>query len=101
MTQEDRARVLSALGCVDGVVVFDEPTPTEVLARLRPDVWVKGSDYTNQAIPEAAVVEAAGGRVVLLPVVDGYSTTRLVARSRATAATPAATSHQPDTEEIS
>lgn len=92
VTAEDRARVLSALGCVDGVVVFDEATPAEVLAELRPDVWVKGSDYTGQDIPEAAVVEAAGGRVVLLPVVDGYSTTHLVARSRATASTSPAPS---------
>jgi rfaE bifunctional protein nucleotidyltransferase chain/domain len=87
VTAEDRARVLSALSCVDGVVVFDEATPAEILAELRPDVWVKGSDYTGQDIPEARVVEEAGGRVVLLPVVDGYSTTRLVDRSRATATT--------------
>ena len=92
VTAEDRARVLSALGCVDGVVVFDEATPAEVLAELRPDVWVKGSDYAGQDIPEAAVVEAAGGRVVLLPVVDGYSTTHLVARSRAAASTSPAPS---------
>jgi D-beta-D-heptose 7-phosphate kinase/D-beta-D-heptose 1-phosphate adenosyltransferase len=87
VTAEDRARVLSALSCVDGVVVFDEATPAEILAELRPDVWVKGSDYAGQDIPEARVVEEAGGRVVLLPVVDGYSTTRLVDRSRATAST--------------
>jgi rfaE bifunctional protein nucleotidyltransferase chain/domain len=82
VTQEDRARVLSALECVDGVVVFDEATPTELLARLRPDVWVKGSDYSHQEMPEAEVVRRAGGRIVLLPVVDGYSTTRLVGLSR-------------------
>jgi D-beta-D-heptose 7-phosphate kinase/D-beta-D-heptose 1-phosphate adenosyltransferase len=98
VTAEDRARVLSALGCVDAVVVFDEATPAELLADLRPDVWVKGSDYTGQAIPEAPVVEAAGGRVVLLPVVDGYSTTRLVDASRATSAAPSRTN---PTEEIS
>ena len=79
---EDRARVLSALACVDGVVIFDEPTPTTLLARLCPDVWVKGSDYADRPIPEAAVVAAAGGRVVLLDTVDGYSTTRLVSLSR-------------------
>ncbi|SEP64953.1 D-glycero-beta-D-manno-heptose 1-phosphate adenylyltransferase [Microlunatus flavus] len=98
VTQEDRARVLSALASVDGVVVFDEDTPAEVLARLRPDVWVKGSDYTDQPIPEAAVVEAAGGRVVLLPVVDGYSTTRLVDASRA-AGTPSTSTTNQHTEE--
>jgi D-beta-D-heptose 7-phosphate kinase / D-beta-D-heptose 1-phosphate adenosyltransferase len=103
VAQEDRARVLSALGCVDGVVVFDETTPVEVLARLRPDVWVKGSDYAGQDIPEAGVVEAAGGRVVLLPVVDGYSTTRLVDASRASASTgaPQLPTHRNPIEEIS
>lgn len=101
VTAEDRARVLSALGCVDGVVVFDEATPAEVLAELRPDVWVKGSDYTGQDIPEAAVVEGAGGRVVLLPVVDGYSTTHLVARSRAAASTSPAPPRPNRSEEIS
>lgn len=99
VTAEDRARVLSALGCVDGVVVFDEATPAELLAELRPDVWVKGSDYAGRDIPEARVVEEAGGRVVLLPVVDGYSTTRLVDRSRATAST--LVSPRNHTEEIS
>lgn len=82
VAQEDRARVLSALACVDGVVSFDESTPTALLARLRPDVWVKGSDYADQPIPEAEVVAAGGGRVVLLDTVDGYSTTRLVSLSR-------------------
>ena len=105
VTAEDRARVLAALACVDGVVVFDEPTPVEVLARLRPDVWVKGSDYAGQDIPEARVVEEAGGRVVLLPVVDGYSTTRLVDASRATASAPRSALHSSKTatttEEIS
>jgi len=85
VTQEDRARVLSALGCVDGVVVFDEPTPAEVLARLRPDVWVKGSDYTDQPMPEAEVVRSHGGRVVLLPLLSGYSTTRMVDSAALTA----------------
>ena len=95
VSQDDRARVLSALGCVDAVVVFDEATPAELLADLRPDVWVKGSDYTDQPIPEAAVVEAGGGRVVLLPVVDGYSTTRLVHASRATSSTDNPTKETP------
>ncbi|GAB2590747.1 D-glycero-beta-D-manno-heptose 1-phosphate adenylyltransferase [Microlunatus antarcticus] len=101
VTAEDRARVLSALACVDGVVVFDEATPAELLAELRPDVWVKGSDYAGQDIPEARVVEEGGGRVVLLPVVDGYSTTRLVDRSRATASAAPVPARPNHTEEIS
>ncbi len=80
--QEDRARVLNALAAVDGVVIFDEKTPASLLARLRPDVWVKGEDYANRILPEADVVERHGGSVVLLPVVPGYSTTSLVHSAR-------------------
>lgn len=75
---EDRARVLAELASVDAVVVFDEPDPAAVLGRLRPDVWVKGTDHTLPAMPEAAVVRGYGGEVVLVPTVDGYSTTRLL-----------------------
>jgi rfaE bifunctional protein nucleotidyltransferase chain/domain/rfaE bifunctional protein kinase chain/domain len=85
--QDDRARVLEALRWVDGVQIFDEDTPRELLARLRPDIWVKGADYTGRPLPERDTVERLGGRVVLLPVVPGYSTTRLVSASRAAAAT--------------
>jgi len=76
--QEDRARVLNALAAVDGVAIFDEKTPAALLARLQPDIWVKGQDYTDRILPEAEVVERLGGQVVLLPVIPGYSTTRLV-----------------------
>jgi rfaE bifunctional protein nucleotidyltransferase chain/domain len=74
----DRARLLTELISVDAVVIFDEPTPADVLARLRPDVWVKGGDYAGAALPEADVVRRHGGEVVLVPIVPGYSTTRLV-----------------------
>jgi rfaE bifunctional protein nucleotidyltransferase chain/domain/rfaE bifunctional protein kinase chain/domain len=74
----DRARVLAALGCVDGVGVFDESSPAVALDRLQPDIWVKGGDYTEADLPEAEVVRRHGGEVVLVPLVDGYSTTRLV-----------------------
>jgi rfaE bifunctional protein nucleotidyltransferase chain/domain len=80
--QEDRAKVLNALAAVDGVAVFEEKTPTSLLARLQPDIWVKGEDYANHILPEADVVERNGGRVVLLPVVPGYSTTGLVHTAR-------------------
>src|SRR4029453_17582769 len=80
--QEDRARVLNALAAVDGVIIFDEKTPASLLARLQPDVWVKGEDYANRILPEADVVERQGGRVVLLPVGPGYSTTSLVHSAR-------------------
>lgn len=78
----DRARLLAALACVDCVVLFDEDTPLALIERLRPDVLVKGSDYARDAIVGADEVEAWGGRVVRVPLVAGYSTTRLLERLR-------------------
>jgi D-beta-D-heptose 7-phosphate kinase/D-beta-D-heptose 1-phosphate adenosyltransferase len=77
-TAADRVRMLLELGPVDSAVVFDETDPTALLSRLRPDVWVKGDEYADRPIPEAAVVRRYGGDVVFLPTVDGYSTTRLL-----------------------
>ncbi|MFI8166313.1 D-glycero-beta-D-manno-heptose 1-phosphate adenylyltransferase [Streptomyces sp. NPDC085931] len=77
----DRARVLAALGSVDAVVVFEEDTPEAVLARLRPDVWVKGGDYSVQDLPEAQTLRAWGGQAVVLPYLDGRSTTLLTRRA--------------------
>jgi D-beta-D-heptose 7-phosphate kinase/D-beta-D-heptose 1-phosphate adenosyltransferase len=82
MAAEDRARVLSALACVDAVVIFDEQSPEQALEQLRPDVWVKGGDYTEADLPEAAVVRRNGGEVVLLPTVAGYSSSNLIASAR-------------------
>ena len=78
----DRARVLEALEFVDAVVVFEEDTPSTVLERLRPDVWAKGGDYAGADLPEAAVLRTWGGQAVVLPYLDGHSTTALVERSR-------------------
>ncbi|OLF09991.1 D-glycero-beta-D-manno-heptose 1-phosphate adenylyltransferase [Actinophytocola xanthii] len=75
--QDDRAEVLRALGCVDQVVVFEESGPERVLAELRPDVWVKGGDYTPESLPETELVRGWGGSVVVVPYHDGRSTTRL------------------------
>jgi rfaE bifunctional protein nucleotidyltransferase chain/domain/rfaE bifunctional protein kinase chain/domain len=82
MAAEDRARVLSALACVDAVVIFDEHSPEHALEQLRPDVWVKGGDYTEAELPEAGVVRRNGGEVVLLPTVAGYSSSSLIAAAR-------------------
>jgi D-beta-D-heptose 7-phosphate kinase/D-beta-D-heptose 1-phosphate adenosyltransferase len=73
----DRARVLAALGCVDAIAVFGEDTPSAVLERIRPDVWVKGGDYDGRDLPEAAVLSTWGGVAVTVPYLDGRSTTRL------------------------
>ena len=81
--EQARSRVLAALESVDRVVVFDAPTPLELIARLQPDVLVKGGDYTRDTIVGADLVEAAGGRVVTIPLIPGYSATALVEKSRA------------------
>jgi rfaE bifunctional protein nucleotidyltransferase chain/domain len=82
VTAVDRARVLEALEFVDAVVVFEEDTPSAVLERLRPDVWAKGGDYAGADLPEAAVLRTWGGQAVVLPYLDGHSTTALVQRSQ-------------------
>jgi rfaE bifunctional protein nucleotidyltransferase chain/domain len=78
--QADRVEVLRALGCVDEVVVFPEDTPERVLRDLRPDVWVKGGDYTAELLPETAVVRHWGGRTVVVPYHRGRSTTEILSR---------------------
>ena len=77
---EDRALVLAGLAAVDVVTVFDEDTPHALISRLLPDVLVKGGDYRIETIVGAPEVIAAGGRVVVAPLVPGRSTTSLIAR---------------------
>jgi rfaE bifunctional protein nucleotidyltransferase chain/domain len=77
-----RAEVLAALRSVDAVVGFDESTPVELLAALRPDVHVKSAQYRVEELPERYVVESNGGRIVLAPHLHGKSTTDLVATIR-------------------
>lgn len=76
--QQERAAMLRALASVDAVVVFDADTPEEILTRLKPDVYVKGGDYTIGQISEATAVESWGGQVVLVPYRSGRSTTSLI-----------------------
>lgn len=77
-----RARVLCALECVSYVLVFDEDTPAEVLGVLRPDIHCKGGDYTAAQLPEASVVASYGGRIEIIPFVDGFSTTDILRRAK-------------------
>jgi len=77
----DRARILAALAVVDAVVVFDESTPLRLIEALRPNVLVKGGDYTEDEVVGAAEVRGWGGRVELVPLVEGCSTTNLIERS--------------------
>ena len=78
--EQDRARLLAALACVDYVTIFDQPTPYHVIAALKPDVLVKGADWPTAGIVGRELVRRTGGRVVRIPLVSGYSTTRLISR---------------------
>jgi D-glycero-beta-D-manno-heptose 1-phosphate adenylyltransferase len=80
--EAERVEILSALGCVDAVVVFDESTPHDLIAALQPDVLVKGADWAADAIVGRDIVEARGGRVVRVPLEPGRSTSALVEKIR-------------------
>lgn len=80
--ERDRAVVVAALESVDAVCLFDEDTPRELIAELLPDVLVKGGDWALDEVVGRAEVEAAGGRVELIPFLEGYSTTELLDRIR-------------------
>jgi D-beta-D-heptose 7-phosphate kinase/D-beta-D-heptose 1-phosphate adenosyltransferase len=76
--QEDRAFILSNLSFVDYVVIFDEPTPYELISKIVPDVLVKGSDWSQENVVGRDIVEANGGKVVLIEIVPGRSTTNVI-----------------------
>jgi len=78
--QADRVYIVAALACVDAVIVFDDDTPRSLIAALLPDVLVKGGDYAVEDVVGREEVEAAGGRVVLVPTLPGRSTTALIDR---------------------
>lgn len=82
--QEDRAVVLGGLAAVDAVVIFEEDTPLRLVEALLPDVIVKGGDYTPESVVGAREVVAAGGRVVIAPLLPGRSTTRIIERIQET-----------------
>jgi len=76
--ENERARVMAALAAVDAVVLFDEDTPLEVIRALKPDVLVKGGDYTVESVVGHEDVASWGGRVEIVPTVHGFSTTNIV-----------------------
>ena len=80
--EAERAEILEALACVDAVVVFEEDTPAEIIHAVQPDILVKGADWAEDAIVGRETVEARGGRVVRIPVEQGYSTTAIIDRIR-------------------
>jgi rfaE bifunctional protein nucleotidyltransferase chain/domain len=78
--EQARAMVLAGLACVDAIVFFDEDTPYELIGFLKPDVLVKGDDYKVEEVVGHDIVEAAGGRVITIPMLQGYSTTRIIGK---------------------
>jgi len=82
-SEAERAYVLAGLAAVDAVVVFDEDTPLELVRALEPDVIVKGGDYAPESVVGADLVRARGGRVVIIPLTPGQSTTSIIHRLRA------------------
>ncbi len=81
--ERDRAGLLAALESVSAVTLFDEDTPLALLARVRPELYVKGGDYDIETLAETRLVRGWGGRAQAIPFVPGYSTTSLVQRIRA------------------
>lgn len=79
---EDRMRVIGALRCVSGVLSFSEDTPTELLEALKPDVHVKGGDYIAEDLPEYPAVVSGGGRVEIVSLLEGRSTTEILNRAK-------------------
>ena len=82
--ETERAEILDALACVDAVVVFDEDTPAEIIRAVQPDVLVKGADWAPDRIVGRDTVEARGGKVVLMPVAQGWSTSSILEKIRRT-----------------
>jgi rfaE bifunctional protein nucleotidyltransferase chain/domain len=80
--EAERAEILSALDCVDIVVIFDEDTPHAIITALQPDVLVKGADWTEDAIVGRDIVEARGGKVARVEIEQGYSTSRIIEKIR-------------------
>ncbi len=83
LDQAARATILAALRPVDYVVIFDDMLPMRLLEQIRPDIHCKAADYTAASLPEASVVERHGGRIAILPLAGGYSTTALIGRAAA------------------
>ncbi len=78
LPEEERAEILSGLGCVDYVTVFDEPTPLDLISSFQPHILVKGGDWTKETTVGREVVEKLGGEVIILPFVEGSSTSNLI-----------------------
>jgi rfaE bifunctional protein nucleotidyltransferase chain/domain len=79
----DRARLVAALRCVDAVIIFEDKTADKLIASLCPEIYAKGGDYQQKLLPERPTVEGYGGRVVIIDLLPGHSTSSLIARIKA------------------
>jgi rfaE bifunctional protein nucleotidyltransferase chain/domain len=82
MPEQERAEILAALACVDAVAIFDAETPADIIRQIQPDVLVKGADWAEDAIVGRDSVESRGGRVVRIPIEQGWSTTAILEKIR-------------------
>lgn len=96
--EQDRAEVVAGLGSVDYVIIFGDPTPRNLITRLLPDILVKGADWAPSEVVGREEVEAAGGRVVSIPLAPGYSTTALVEKIRGAATANSGVATKPHTQ---
>ncbi|MBQ2870712.1 D-glycero-beta-D-manno-heptose 1-phosphate adenylyltransferase [bacterium] len=80
--ENDRAEILCALSCVDYVVLFDEDSPQNLIAEIKPDVHTKGADYTVETLPEAKTIIDNGGRIEFISFVEGKSTTSIIEKMK-------------------
>ena len=80
--ENDRAEILCALRCVDFVVLFDEDSPSSLIAQIKPDVHTKGADYTVETLPEAKIIMENGGRIEFISFVEGKSTTSIIEKMK-------------------
>ncbi len=79
---EDRMQVIRALRCVDDVVSFSEDTPVKIISQLQPNIHVKGGDYNPEDLPETSIIESYGGKVVIMPLLVGRSSTNVISKLR-------------------
>jgi rfaE bifunctional protein nucleotidyltransferase chain/domain len=81
-SQDARAKILGALGCIDAIVYFNEDTPFDLIKLIEPDILVKGGDWKIEDIIGSDIVKAKGGKVITIPFLDGFSTTGLITKLR-------------------
>ena len=82
MPEQERAEILAALACVDAAVIFDAETPADIIRQIQPDILVKGADWAEDAIVGRDTVESRGGRVVRMPIEEGWSTSAIIERMK-------------------